>query len=383
MKRWIIRGLIVLGSIMVTLILAEIFLRLFDPQVTFQNLVLSYDFHCFIKGTYYPDRLKPNTNCLLRSTENQFPPVYIKTNSLGMRNPEIAIPKPLGTIRILMVGDSYVTGWGVTNEESLPRVIESTLRIDYPDKKIEVINAGLPGAGPNYYYLFLKNVGVKLQPDIIVIGFYMLNDIADNVYYTRWMKTDPKGLPVVVAHSLDTIDSSGNIMPSGLSPKFTVPILKYSHLFALLSDTFYHDPGNSPDNPLNVHECLYKPDCHTLDDAKLKTKLLFEGIKTLADSMHSQFLVAIFPAQLQMDRKARLKYDIRVPLLASDRNRPYEEFGEFFKENNIPYLDMRTDFAKFPVSETYFANDDHWTPTGTVVAADAIIPKLSDMIEPK
>ncbi len=328
--------------------------------------------------------LKKNSTCPLKSTTHAFPDVTIRTNSLGMRNPEVQIPKPAGTFRILMIGDSYVTGWGVEEEQSLPRLLEQKLQSDFPGKHIEVINAGLPGSGPNYYYLFMKYIGMKLQPDLVIVGFLMLNDIVDNVSHTTWLTVDEHGLPLTVSHSLSRIDDTGNIIPSSIPDKFTTPFLKYSHLYALIYDSI-HPPKDEntsqTENPINEHTCLYKESCHMLDDAKERTKKLFLGIKNIATEIGATILIAQFPSQLQIEKKARLKYGILIPLLPADKDRPYKEFGVFFESNGISHLDMRSQFAGYPVTETYFAEDDHWTPKGHEVAASGIREKLHEFIQ--
>ncbi len=40
-------------------------------------------------------------------------------------------------------------------------------------RKAEAINAGVPGYGLNHYYIYLKNIGIKYQPDVIVISYFV------------------------------------------------------------------------------------------------------------------------------------------------------------------------------------------------------------------
>ncbi|HEB53493.1 MAG TPA: hypothetical protein ENI87_09590, partial [bacterium] len=49
----------------------------------------------------------------------------LRTNSLGLRGPDVAVPKPPGTFRIVMLGDSVTFGWGVDDEVTFARRLET------------------------------------------------------------------------------------------------------------------------------------------------------------------------------------------------------------------------------------------------------------------
>ena len=370
-------------GISIPLILAELFLRRFNPQITFSEFLFPYDFHSFTNKDYYPVGLKPNKDCILQGKYNQFKDTHVKTNSTGLRNPEIESSKPKDETRILFVGDSIAMGWGVTEDKSFPRVSEKILRQKFPAKKIEAINAGVPTTGPNYYYLFLKNEGIKLDPDIIVVAFWMLNDIPENVYFTDWLTVDSQGLPVKVRRNLDFLDSTGSDWPIEVPLKFKFPVIRNSHLFAYLMDTFVHQDGKSYESlsGLSPRACLYKKSCHDLDIAKAKAKKLFLGIKKLADDKGAKLLVAFVPSEFQIDRKARAKYDIEVPLTQADKDRPYNEFTGFFAENGIDYLDMRPSFKQDSDNIYYFVKDNHWNELGHNLAAEVISGRLMEMMK--
>ncbi len=97
---------------------------------------------------------------------------YIKTNSQGLRDVEHSWKKEEGTVRILGLGDSFTFGWGVKLEESFLKQLEKQLAQE-TGRKAETINAGVPGYGLNHYYIYLKNIGIKFQPDIIVISYFV------------------------------------------------------------------------------------------------------------------------------------------------------------------------------------------------------------------
>ena len=109
--------------------------------------------------------------------------VPIRTNSLGLRSPEVEHDKPAGTTRILVLGDSVAFGWGVRGEDTFASQLASLLATVYPDQRFEVINAGVSGYGTWQELQWLKQTGVDLQPDVVIVQAH-LNDAADNLWGT-------------------------------------------------------------------------------------------------------------------------------------------------------------------------------------------------------
>ncbi|NNE42927.1 MAG: hypothetical protein HKN12_01850, partial [Gemmatimonadetes bacterium] len=70
--------------------------------------------------------------------------VVERTNAWGLRNPPVD-PGAEGVTRLLVIGDSFAFGWGVPAEDAFPRRLEELLRERHPDRRIEVVNAGIPG----------------------------------------------------------------------------------------------------------------------------------------------------------------------------------------------------------------------------------------------
>ena len=102
----------------------------------------------------------------------------IEVNSLGFRGPEIAVPKTPGTFRIFALGESSTFGWkgARSHDEAWPALLESKLRAAYPARKIEVVNAGVPGyTSIEQRINFMLRIS-KLQPDALVI-YHGNNDL--------------------------------------------------------------------------------------------------------------------------------------------------------------------------------------------------------------
>jgi len=111
----------------------------------------------------------------------------IRVNSLGFRGPEISPKKP-GVRRILFLGDSFMFGAGLKEDETLPYTVSQELERRHPGD-FEGINGGVYGyQTANELELFMK-YGVPLNPDIVVI-LVMTHDMVQN---TDWYELTPDG----------------------------------------------------------------------------------------------------------------------------------------------------------------------------------------------
>lgn len=96
----------------------------------------------------------------------------VRTNRDGQRAPiEYPRPKPEGTFRILLLGDSQTFGQGVEYEETFGHLIERALQSEHPDVRIEVINAGVDGYNLYQEIAYLAADGLSFEPDVIIVLF--------------------------------------------------------------------------------------------------------------------------------------------------------------------------------------------------------------------
>ncbi len=114
-------------------------------------------------------------------------------NEKGLRDRDYPYEKPPGTKRILVLGDSFVWGYGVADDEIFTERLEQMLE-ESPinaGEKIEVINTGVSGWGTDQEYLFLQQEGFKYSPDIVILAFYIGNDISNNMASRQYAMEKP------------------------------------------------------------------------------------------------------------------------------------------------------------------------------------------------
>lgn len=116
-------------------------------------------------------------------------PVRISTQ--GLRDDEYGPARP-DEYRIMLLGDSFTFGHGLTIEETISRQLQGILNERLPGKEISVINAGVVGYGPWQEHGLLREVGFGLEPDLVILQLLPSNDIHDTML--RDMKV-PRSYP--------------------------------------------------------------------------------------------------------------------------------------------------------------------------------------------
>jgi GDSL-like Lipase/Acylhydrolase family len=96
-------------------------------------------------------------------------------NSEGFRDHEYQLTKPEHTFRIVAVGDSFTFGAGVKPEETYSKRLEAMLNEQFGGKsmRFEVLNTGVPGYNTHQELIHLQELGLRFEPDLIVVGFTM------------------------------------------------------------------------------------------------------------------------------------------------------------------------------------------------------------------
>ncbi len=99
-------------------------------------------------------------------------------NQAGFRVPgpdvEYTLAKPADVYRVMILGPSFAFGWGVNYELSFAAVLQHLLqeRGFASDKKIEIINAGVPAIAPAPQLTWFEHVGKDYAPDLVIQFVY-------------------------------------------------------------------------------------------------------------------------------------------------------------------------------------------------------------------
>ncbi|MBW1989241.1 MAG: hypothetical protein JRI97_06815 [Deltaproteobacteria bacterium] len=128
-----------------------------------------------IRHTPSGRRLVKNARVLILNHFISRRDVHIRTNALGFRGPEVAVPKPPGVCRVLVLGDSITLGDYLPEEEGWVAALAASLEERTAPGKVEAINAGVGDTGLAEQLAILEETGLSTEPDLVVLAFY-LND---------------------------------------------------------------------------------------------------------------------------------------------------------------------------------------------------------------
>jgi lysophospholipase L1-like esterase len=112
---------------------------------------------------------------------------HLRINAEGFRGPEIARPKPPGTVRVACIGAS-TTAQGPEDDATYPARLEAKLRQRFPGLPLEVLNLGVSATWSDYW-LERSDTLFALEPDVLV-QYDGINDIAF-VHLHHWAAARP------------------------------------------------------------------------------------------------------------------------------------------------------------------------------------------------
>lgn len=128
-------------------------------------------------------RYEPNTRAVFRHPDGSQSRVTINAQGWNSPHASYQVTKPANTLRVAVVGDSYVHGAFSDVDQGFPSVIERQLKAK--GHNAEVYQFGMDGAPLSQYLYVLRREVVKYQPDIVVVP--LIHNDFDETY--RFLKT--------------------------------------------------------------------------------------------------------------------------------------------------------------------------------------------------
>lgn len=311
--------------------------------------------------------LKPEIERTFNSKKAAEFATVVKTNSQGLRaDRNFQIPKPDNTFRILMLGDSFTFGYGVEANQAFPKILEKSLGEDQKHLNFEAINAGLAsGFTWDEAYIYLKNKGVALEPDLVILNVFLGNDIIDFEGHI-WENIDRLGLPQKVKSQKTYVTEGGLRTRPTLS--FKNPKVFLTGIF----NKFICDPLAlcrlvRPFIERNITTPPYFDFLAQNLDSRIENwwqtgqKILL-GLSELTAQNNIPFMIVSIPVKEQV-------WDANKVLLGKRLNE--RRLPDFAKASGIKLCDLK-DYLKNQAELSYFKHDSHLTVIGHQLAAEKI-----------
>lgn len=372
-KKWLNNLIIVLISIVVSLISAELILRVVFP--------LSRTDYLELKDLYKPDAelgfdINENFNKKVQFEVSGGFIFPVWSNELGCFDEKYNNEEDF----ILLVGDSFVWGY-VPYEDTIGKTIETLIGQ-------RVLKCGVGGYETRSELIKTKKVMKKINklPKLIIVGYFIGNDLGE-----RWVfpgETIIDGFRV--SHTVIADFSTGakkTFSRQELTDRrktemsrFTIRNWLSTHLvlYNLAKRSIFirkigEKAGSIDPLSTSVPMSLKLPEKYPwLYDAWNLQLSDIKEFKRYADSIGAGLLFILIPHRFQVYEFMQQKHsDVDYEL-------PNRILGDFFQKEKIEFLDLLSFFKKYsdqsprkyldPIRDLYYKFDGHWSPLGNRLA---------------
>jgi lysophospholipase L1-like esterase len=247
-------------------------------------------------------------------------PDYWGTDEYGFRlNPAHSIRKD--GAGILVIGDSYAYGHGVSDREAWPAVLEDQLNIG--GIHALVYNAAVPATGTDQQFIRLRRLASQLHPKI-VLWMISFNDMADSNLSCLFTERNGRYVQLPAIMNVAYV----NAFATKLLPVWFVKTRI----------------GNAMTTVSIRGRDLYTIGCsQDVSDEKLaltyfdKLKYLLMKTQSYGNEQGYQLLVLFAPAQTYLDQNfANTDYEIEFQ----------QKFIDTFKASGVQYLHLDSEIAR-------------------------------------
>lgn len=353
----IVNTSLLLASIVITIVLFEIGIRLFVRDLKTEP----HPKFLYISDPDISYRNNPNFTVEITSDIGT---ATIEINSQSLRDEKDYGEKGDNTYRILVLGDSQTFNSAIHNELTYPKIVEQFLNERYqPEKKFEVLNAGVIGYNTANEAAFLEKYGPMLDPDMVIVGFY-INDIVTNksgVY-----QSEVKDGYLV---STDKINNPYSILP--------YPIKRFlrerSHLYYYIMWRLNLFLGNI-NRPVTLDLYDLKSQEKVKDDWTATYGYL-EKIISWTESRNLSLAVVYIPRALQIENDLWKLFTSDGGMY--DRTLPIKTLASYLEERHMHLCDPYPSFLETqPTTPLFGLIDKHLNQEGNRLLAEILFEHL-------
>lgn len=281
------------------------------------------------------------------------PKVFLKTNSQRFRNQDDFTTKvPKGRIRVICSGDSFTLGYGVDNDHTWCRLLETI------DPRLQTVNMGQGGYGIGQAYLWYKRDAARLDHNVHVFAFI-------TVGFLRMTSDLLFGVPKPKLRLRNGGISVENVPVTKLSFHRVLKYLRLVNVVRLAGEVgAVNLPSSQGGSKVGA------------DEAAGLVGAVFDSLKKLNETKNSRLFL------------------VHLPTASEYRNTGNDRFQEFLRreaeKRGIPYLNLVTELRRVPPSEVtklyfqkdikgFFGSKGHLTVAGNTFVAEKVYEGLASI----
>jgi hypothetical protein len=333
LKAVLFRFVAIVFGLLIAALLGEVALRLIMPS----RLARGRDEHAFFCRFDRQLGWAPLENITAVHNGKRATSV-VHQNQYGMRGPDdIQLNKTSGEKRVLVLGDSYVWGFGVDQSKlfSAPEV---------HGNNEELLNFGVSGYGTDQEYLLYLRKGKDFVLDEVVVAFTPYNDVANNLaseQYSHLKSYFTLEGGQLVLHDDHVRQKKFNSMINALNRHSRV-LNALSELVRMVEDAV---------NPAKPKEFASET---VTDKDRAGVELTVAILKKLQEAVaahNADFYVIFIPYQPHIEKRLPDNHPL-VPLIAAGLTRagiryrePYPEFVKAAVAGTHPFNDPDNHFS--------------------------------------
>lgn len=391
-------------SVVIAIVIGEMAIRLF-----FYGSLSMFDSKQLREP--HPTRgwaLKPNIQTVVQSLDYT---VRVKTNPEGFSDKAHKLAPSKGVTRVVVLGDSFMEAYQVDFDKSFCSRFQQRFNAD----AAEVINLGVGGYGTIQELITLQEVGLKYQPNFVVL-FFSLNDVVNNheefentIWRTPRLKTFSRPYyikgqgggyelkkPDYQRAKQWAKDRRTKLESKQAKKKFYEKTLIYKLMdsqIKKLSEQGQRVPKYDPNVLFGQYLSSYDSNLGTrgFDNNRYGElwseawDITFFSLQTMSDICKERgivLIIATVPNKIQVDESFEAVVRKTYPSLAFDLSLPNRTLESFAEERGILFVDLLPIFKKNyeqtgePLFHKY--RDRHWNEKGHEIAADAVFEYMQE-----
>lgn len=382
---------IIVGITFALFISSELVLRVAFPEKIDRKKPMNLEDLAYEFNEHFLVLLKPNIQkAYLRKTNNGSASVVWKTNGHSFRGEEL-VEYP--DIRIIVYGDSNIQARFSELQDTFPFKLEQYLKKDL-DKKIEVLNAGVVGFGPDQNLIrFSREVDIY-KPDLVIFHIFTDNDFGD-IIRNRLFELDSNGGLIATNHKKEPDERLGISAASKHNFKDFVSSLllvrgvrkTIKRIVDGKEETVVHKLLSVTEEEFKIYKNRapkyfshfadhYDLDMAIFPDAsssKIKVKLMeavLKQAKAIATERGVEFLVLIQPSVVDLTENYKFSYKDLEKYPGYKNSNLTDAVSNVCKENNIYQINLFNSFQRNNPEELFFkGGNNHWNNRGQDLAA--------------